>query len=434
MRKTITTLIRHWVKAPVKISLTLLAVALGTGILILSFSAEIIIEEEIIDLMNKDGMVVQVANGEWNSEGGIEQQRPTKWNMDIIDRFKSDSDTITNVSMIYSFPLDQLSINSKSYKVRKIIGSDPNYLDIYDLNIVTGQRMSQNDFDSGLPKVWISNETAELLFGSAQDAIGQKVAPPSRMNQRANKNSSFTINQYTVTGVYETPTEVARRSNGIADIIFPMTALMPTNKQGPDVLNFLSGRLIVKSSSTSVDKIRSEINQIVVNTYSQDTLVTVWEGSPDGESNYMNELRQTINIFTITIKMLGIVLLLTSSIGIFSIMVVEALGRKKEIAIERALGASKLRVITEFWQWSIMLSLLGAILGVIISLPISNPVLGTMTPLLSELTNSEILKTTVRPMALFNGVILALLCGGLLGVLPSFSATKGDISDTLRDA
>jgi len=196
----------------------------------------------------------------------------------------------------------------------------------------------------------------------------------------------------------------------------------------------VSRKLVVKSSSTSIDKTTSEINQIVESSFGIETEVTTWEGNMDGISNYMNELRQTISIFTVTLNILGIVLLLTSSLGIFSIMVVEALGRKREIAIERSLGASKFRVIIEFWQWSVMLSFIGALLGVILAYLISKPVLGTLTPLLLELTENINLGSSIKPLSLLLGVTLALGCGGLLGVLPAFSAVKSDISDTLREA
>jgi ABC-type antimicrobial peptide transport system permease subunit len=84
------------------------------------------------------------------------------------------------------------------------------------------------------------------------------------------------------------------------------------------------------------------------------------------------------------------VLLLTSSLGIFSIMVVEALNRRRDIALERSLGASQNRIIREFWSWSIGLSLTGAALGVIFSLLFSHPVLNTLSPLVGEFQASSV--------------------------------------------
>ncbi|MBN2617737.1 MAG: ABC transporter permease [Spirochaetales bacterium] len=433
MKKLITMLLRHWVKTPVKISLTILAVALGSGILILSFSASAIIEDEITSLMNKDGLVLQVANGEWGDDGQIDQERPTQWDTTIREKLITDSSSITYASMILNMPVPYITVNGKSYQARNALGTDKSYLKVFGLEIVAGVEMTDEDFDSGLKKVWLSEESANILFGSAEAAIGKQVTPPaSGMGRR---ESEATITHYSVAGVYENPTEVARRAYAIADIIFPMTAMMPSNNnRGMSMLNFLAGNLVVKSDSTSVDKVSAEINQVVENNFGEDIKVTVWEGNSRGVSTYMDELRQTVSIFSISVRILGIVLLLTSSLGIFSIMVVEALGRRREIAIERALGASRLQVIMEFWQWSVMLSLIGAVIGILLSVLLSSTVLGTMSPLLTELTGSLDINTGVKPLSVFSGVSLALLCGGILGVLPSFSAVKGDIADILREA
>ncbi len=148
----------------------------------------------------------------------------------------------------------------------------------------------------------------------------------------------------------------------------------------------------------------------------------------------MEELRQTVSIFTVSVNILGIVLLLTSSLGIFSIMVVEALGRRREIALERSLGASQMRVVREFWSWSIMLTLFGALIGILLAFILEKPVLGTLAPLLGELSNNFSENSGIQVKSLISGFLLALGCGGILGLLPAFSAVKGNIADTLREA
>ncbi len=433
MKKFIKLLLRHWVKTPLKITLTLLSVALGTGILILSFSAGSILKNEIVSKMEKEGVILYAVNGEWSSTGNIDQERPGTWDSSVYDYLKTDGATIDEVAIIVNFPMPDFVINGKSYKIRNIIGTDHSYMDVFSLEIISGDIMTEEDFNSGFKKVWISEETAILLFGSSQNAIGQKIAPPGKEMERGGRTRGM-ISQYTVTGVYETPLEVARRSYGIADMIFPVTSFFPIAEKGLGVLDFLSGRIVVKSSSGSVEKASAEITQIVKNNYGEDTLITVWEGNTRGTSSYMEELRQTVSIFTVSVNILGIVLLLTSSLGIFSIMVVEALGRRREIALERSLGASQMRVVREFWSWSIMLTLFGALIGVLLAFILEKPVLGTLAPLLGELSNNFSENSGIQVKSLISGFLLALGCGGILGLLPAFSAVKGNIADTLREA
>lgn len=433
MKKFLTLLMRHWVKTPVKILLTISAVSLGTGILILSFSAGEILDEQVVDKMNDNGIIVNIANGEWSSDGSLEMERPSQWDSNIFDRLISDSDSIIAATILNDDPFSEITVNNQSYILRSSAGTDPSYFDVFSLEMIAGFAMTQQDYDSGFKKVWISEDAAVLLFGSADKAVGGKVIPPGTRFQRGPNRSQDLLTQYSVAGVYANPSEVARRSYGISDLVVPLTAMLPNDDNAARILDFVSGNIVVKSSETSVDKLHSEISQIVENNYGYDISLLVWEGTPNGESTYMEELRQAVSIFTVSVNILGIVLLMTSSLGIFSIMVVEALGRKREIALERSLGASQIRVIKEFWSWSIMLSLMGAIIGIILAFILAKPVLGTMAPLLGELSENFSEASGVKFTSVVSGFLLALGCGGVLGLLPAFSAVKGNISETLRE-
>jgi putative ABC transport system permease protein len=308
MKKLITTLLRHWVKTPVKISLTLLAVALGTGILILSFSASQIIQDEITSSMNKDGIVLQVVNGEWGDNGQIEMERPSNFDASVTSKLVTDSSTILYSAVVSNIPVQYLTVNGKSYQIRSAIGTDQSYLQVFSLDIIAGSPMTQTDYDTGLKKVWVSRETAEILFNSPENAIGKQVSPPATVNRRGDE--STTINYYSVAGVYENPSEVARRAYGIADVIFPVTSMVSGNNMSKRILDFMAGSMVIRSSSTSIEKVTAEVNQVIANNYGDDIKVTVWEGNSRGVSTYMEELRQTVSIFSVSVRILGIVLLL----------------------------------------------------------------------------------------------------------------------------
>lgn len=415
--------------------MTILAVALGTGILIISFSAGSILESEVLSRMNQSGIILYGANGEWSSDGTLELERPGQLDKNIFETLVLEGGSISDAAIIMDNPVDEMTVNGKTYQLRSSVGTSPSYFDIFELEIIAGVEMTEEDYDSGFKKVWLTEDTAVMLFGTAENAVGQRVAPPGNRFSRGPGGSSQReiITQYSVAGVYANPTEVARRSYGIADVIIPMTSVLPNSDFASRMLDFMSGHFAVKSSSTSVEKTQAEIASVIENNYGYDVSLVVWEGSPDGASSYMEELRQAISIFTVSVNILGIVLLLTSSLGIFSIMVVEALGRRREIALERSLGASQVRVVKEFWSWSIMLSLFGALIGVILALAIGKPVLGTMAPLLGELSSDFSSSAGIRLTSLLGGFLLAVGCGGVLGLLPAFSAVKGNIADTLRE-
>ena len=428
-------LVRNWSGSPVKIILTLSSVALGTGILILAGSAGKILDQQISSELEKDGLILMMANGEWDSNGKVDQTRPAEWDSTAPGTMVSDIEEISAAVPVVAPPFTEITTEGKSYNMRSVIGTGPDYFDIFSLNIVAGVPMTAADIDSGFKKVWISGEMAEILYGSVDAAIGKWIQPPGEMLHRGpgEGKSRNMIQQYSVAGVFEAPGEVARRSYGIGDAIFPYTALLSAGGNIQRMMNMMAGQLLLQAESSSVEKVRASIAEVVASSYGYDIDLVVWEGSPNGVTDYMDELRQSVRIFSVSLSILGMVLLLTSSLGIFSIMVVEALNRRREIALERSLGASQQMVVREFWSWSIALSLTGGAVGVVLALILSRPVLSTLSPLVGEVSSQFSEAAGVKGGSVFLGVGMAVLFGGVLGLLPSFPAVNGNIAETLRE-
>ncbi len=435
MKKFLNMLIRNWSGSPVKIILTLSAVALGSAILILTDSAGRILDEQITQELEKGGVILNVANGTLNSEGMVDQNRPAEWDSSVPDILVSDIEAVSFAVPIIDPPFKQITTEGKSYNLRSVAGSSPGYFDIFGLELAAGVSMSDKDVDMGAKKVWISRSMAELLYGSAEGAVGKWVQPPGEMMSRGpGGRDRNMIQQFSVAGVFEDPGEIARRSYGIGDLILPYTSLFSAGRNIQMMMDMMAGQLIIRAEGSSAEKISASVTDLLSSQFGYDIDILVWEGSLNGSSDYMQELRQTVQIFSVSLSILGMVLLLTSSLGIFSIMVVEALNRKRDIALERALGASQSLVVREFWSWSVMLSLAGAVLGLLIAAVLSGPVLSTLSPLVGEVSTSFSEAAGLRLLSVVRGIVLAVLFGGILGLLPSFSAVKGNIADILREA
>jgi len=437
MRKFLSLFLRHWSQSPVKISLTVLSVALGTGILILSFSVSSLLQKEVTDALQKGGTVLYVQNGTVKSDGTIERVdgRP-QWDSNAPAQVKSDVAGVQQAVVVANIPFDEVSAAGKSWRVRSALGSGPDYFDVFGLKLVAGQAMTEADVDSGNKKLWLSEDFAKAVWGSADAALGQFVQPPGRLFLRGpgGTDKQNLIQSYVVAGVYSSPSEVNRRSYGIGDAVFPYTAVLPAGANSTLMKSFFSSTFVVRAVGVNADKLTASIRSALASQYGETISVAVWEGSPRGASTYLQELRQAVSIFSVSVNVLGLVLLLISSLGIFSVMVVESLGRRKEISLERALGASQSLVLQEFWSWSVALSLLGAAIGVVLAWVLSGPVLGTLAPLVGEVSTKFQSAAGLDPWAVVAGVVLALGCGGVLGLLPAFSAVRGTIADTLREA
>ena len=88
------------------------------------------------------------------------------------------------------------------------------------------------------------------------------------------------------------------------------------------------------------------------------------EGQPAGGSADLEEARSTVRTFSLAVNLLGFVLLVTGCVGILSIMLVEVLGRTRQIAIARAFGATKGAMLREFVARSLVMVGLAAAIGV----------------------------------------------------------------------
>jgi len=436
MNKFLQMFLRHLRKSPLKMLLTVFSVALGTGILVISFGASSIIRNKVAAGMAKNGSVLYVSNSTWNSDGTLSPVRPCEWEADASSKVASDSGVVTSTAHIVNVPFDEFAANGASYRLRSAVGTDPGYFDVFGLQLVAGAPMGETDIDNGSKRVWVSEALANIIFGSAEGAVGKQIQTQGNLFRHgpATDAAKNLITYYAVAGVFSTPTEVARRSYGIADLAFPYTAMIDSASSNASFQKkMMASTFVVKTTGTSAKRAEASIREALATSYGDKISVAVWEGSAKGASTYLEQLRQAVSIFTVSINILGLVLLVISSLGIFSVMVVELLGRKREIALERAIGASQAMVIREFWAYSVALSLVGAIAGILLAIPLSGPVLKTIAPLLGEVSAQFSVSTGLTLPSILGGFALALGCGGILGALPAFGAVKGNISETLRE-
>jgi putative ABC transport system permease protein len=118
---------------------------------------------------------------------------------------------------------------------------------------------------------------------------------------------------------------------------------------------------------------------------------------------------------------LGAIAVLAGALGIANVMVISVLERRPEIGLRRALGATRAHIGGQFLLEALVLSGLGGLCGVAIGIlvTLSAARLYGWSPL-------------VPPPALWGGLCVALIAGGVAGLYPSLRAGRLPPTDALR--
>ena len=127
-------------------------------------------------------------------------------------------------------------------------------------------------------------------------------------------------------------------------------------------------------------------------------------------------MRDTVETFSLIVNLLGFILLAAASIGILSVMLVEALGRTREIAIERALGASVREVLRGFFAQSVLVSSISTIIGIGLAFLLSGPLTSLILPIFSGVNVADL-----------GGVV------SLQSVVVGSVVARAGIADTIRE-
>jgi putative ABC transport system permease protein len=328
---------------------------------------------------------------------------------------------------------NEITVDGKKYNLRNVVGAGPDYISIMGLNVISGELMTDTMLAKSEKVLWISESTAITLFGSAEQAIDQQIQPPQvRFGPGSRGGERTAPAVFSVVGVFEDVDELKRQAYGIADVLAPYNSMLPSTVSENFINNFLANAFVVKVQAN--DNAEAQIRSALASEYGDDLIVNVWEGTTQSPSDILEETRQSVQLITIIINVLGFVLLVSGAIGILSIMLVEIISKNRDIALERALGASVFQIIQKYLAQSLMLSGISALVGIALAFFFSAPLAETVATIFSGISPTEIDGSIVSASAIFVGVTSALLFGGVFGVLPLSSIVKRPISEGLRDA
>jgi putative ABC transport system permease protein len=144
----------------------------------------------------------------------------------------------------------------------------------------------------------------------------------------------------------------------------------------------------------------------------------------EGQSEMTGTLIRVFAIFVTAILSIGAVF------GAVNTMYAAVAYRTREIGTLRALGFSRLRIVTAFLAESVALALVGGVVGCIIALPVH----GLSTGAMNMTSFSELaFKFRITPALLAAGLLFSAVMGAVGGLLPAVRAARIPVARALRE-
>src|SRR6478672_6172121 len=144
----------------------------------------------------------------------------------------------------------------------------------------------------------------------------------------------------------------------------------------------------------------------------------------EGQSETTGTLIRIFAIFVTAILSIGAVF------GAVNTMYAAVAYRTREIGTLRALGFSRLRIVTAFLAESVALALVGGVVGCIIALPVH----GLSTGAMNMTSFSELaFKFRITPALLASGLLFSAVMGAVGGLLPAVRAARIPVARALRE-
>lgn len=296
-------------------------------------------------------------------------------------------------------------------EIAVIHGSTPEYLQVYNYSIESGEFISDRHVGRRDTVVVLGNKIAKSLFGSAEP-VGETVKIKGK--------------RFTVIGVLE--------SKGGAFLGFSMDDVAVTP------LTTFQTKLFSQRTPTGGDAVQSVAVQVssagMMEQVTEDIetlLRRLHRIDPDKKDDFavisqeqvLSVIRQITGIMTMLLGAIASISLLVGSIGIMNIMLVSVTERTREIGLRKAMGAKRRDILIQFLFEAAMISLVGGGIGIaggwLLSEAFSLIDLGGFT-----------IDAVVSPDIVVLAISVSVFIGLASGIYPAMRAARLNPIDALR--
>lgn len=269
---------------------------------------------------------------------------------------------------------------------------------IQPIEIAYGRALNQMDFDFGTPNIVIGYENAEMLFGTAEKALGKEV---DLRNKKA-----------VIVGVIK-----KQGKSFVEGWQFDKSIVLSYKFMRQMLFNerWNNPKIIIKGpEGMSSEALKDEL---------KGAMRSIRRLGPTEEDDFalnaISDLSKSVtNLFgSVNLGgwLIGLLSLIVGAFGIANIMFVTVRERTPIIGLKKAIGAKRRTILMEFLLESALICIIGGLIGILLVV--------VMSQLLSSAFDFPIyVSTQILGLAIF----ICIAIGMLAGIIPAMIASKMD--------